>query len=87
MRQPEWTPILSNILVRILDPIILNSDPLERSAGWLQVRDHQLTKTFHLKILSFRIYLEEGSKLCIAVIKRRTINAQTKFDLNTSSLI
>jgi len=37
--------------------------------------------------MAIGITLEEGSKLCIAVINRRTINAQTKFDLNTSSLI
>lgn len=60
---------------------------LEKVSGWLQVRAHQLSETFHLITQSFYIYLEEGSKLCIAVINRRTINAQTKFDLNTSSLI
>ena len=60
---------------------------LEKVSGWLQVRAHQLSETLHLITQSFHIYLEEGSKLCIAVINRRTINAQTKFDLNTSSLI
>lgn len=35
----------------------------------------------------FCIYLEEGSKLWIVVINTRTINAHTKFDLNTSSRI
>lgn len=33
------------------------------------------------------IYLEDGSKLWIAVIKTRTMNAHTRLDLNTSSLI
>ena len=60
---------------------------LVKVSGWLQVRARQLSETLHLITQSFHIYLEKGSKLCIAVINRRTINAQTKFDLNTSSLI
>lgn len=61
--------------------------PLEK-VGWpAQARDHRLKKSSPLPTVSLRIYLEEGSKLCIAVINRRTMNAHTKFDLNTSSLI
>lgn len=32
-------------------------------------------------------YLAEGSKLCIPVMKKRTMKAHTRLDLNTSSLI
>lgn len=32
-------------------------------------------------------YLAEGSKLCIPVMKTRTMKAHTRLDLNTSSLI
>ena len=34
-----------------------------------------------------RSYLVDGSRLCMVVMKMRTMKAHTRFDLNTSSLI
>lgn len=56
------------------------------SKGWAGWR-RRLAKRLPLTAVSFCIYLEEGSRLWIAVINRRTMNAHTKLDLNTSSLI
>lgn len=35
----------------------------------------------------YMFYLAEGSKLCIPVMKKRTMKAHTRLDLNTSSRI
>lgn len=65
----------------------------EQAVYWLiphllAILSHYFPKSaFRYTVIYFYIYLEEGSKLWIVVINTRTINAHTKFDLNTSSRI